>query len=81
MSLERWLKKGYPGRGGRRTHLGAAVAAAALIVVVIVGVLIVVKGVGSALAAIFSGCVFIVILALYWLRNEGGDVNANERRE
>jgi lipopolysaccharide export LptBFGC system permease protein LptF len=58
-----------------RTLLSACIIAAAAIVVAIVVTVTIVKGVGSALPAIFSGAAFIVILALYWLRKQKGVAN------
>jgi len=60
-------------RSQRRTLLGASIIAAVVIVAVIIGIVISAKGVGSSLSAIFGGIVFIIVLILYWLRNEKDD--------
>jgi L-asparagine transporter-like permease len=55
--------------------------AAAVTVIVIVGILVVTIGFSSALPAIFSGIVFTIILALYWLRTEKNGANDSKQGE
>ena len=65
----------------RRTLLGATLIVAVAIVAVIVGILIIAKGVESALAAIFTGTIFTVLSVLYWLRSEKDDADAEDDDE
>lgn len=68
-------------RSQHRTILGASIVAAVVIVAIIMGFFIFTKGVGSSFSIIFSGIVFIIVLVLYWLRNEKDDANMEDHRE
>lgn len=68
-------------RSRRRTLLGATTIAAVAIVAVSVVLLIVAKGVESALPAVFGGAVFAVVLVLYWSRCGKYEANADDRDE
>lgn len=65
----------------RRTLLGVTIIAALVIDAVIVGILIGAKGIVSALPAIAGGIVFVGLSALYWLRSENDDANADDQNE
>jgi hypothetical protein len=75
------LKNSGPDRSRCRTLLGATIIVAVVIVAVSVAILIVAKGVGTALPAIFGGITFTVVLVLYWLRIEKGDANDDDHVE
>jgi hypothetical protein len=79
--LDRSLKNADSDQGRYRAFLGGTVIAAMVIVAVSVAILIVAKGVGSALPAIFSGTIFIVVLGLCWLRIEKGDASGDDQGE
>jgi len=70
MSGRRPLKKSGSDHSRRRRLFGATIIVTVAIVAAVVGILIGAEGVGSALQAIFSGTIFIVILMLYWFRSE-----------